>query len=129
MADDPQRTDPPPASAPAARDPAQTESEDVNVLSGVPTAETPPGQLPAPQQTDPGPLPVPNPPGANPPFQSVTYPVQYPPYAKVSDQPPAGAAPAAPEGTGQYVGQPDPPKAATSLDRPADPDQEDSSHS
>jgi hypothetical protein len=118
MADDPKPNPPP-----------EGESEDVNVLSGVPTAETPPGQLPSPQQTDPGPLAVPNPPGANPGFQSVTYPVQYPPYDKVSDQPPAGAAPAAPEGTGQYVGQPDPPAAATRLDRPADPDTEDSSHS
>jgi hypothetical protein len=118
MADDPQ-SNPPPGS---------NESEDVNVLSGVPTAETPPGQLPAPQQTDPGPLPVPNPPGANPPHHSVTYPLQYPPYEKVSDAPHAGAAPRPPEGTGQYVGQSAPPEAATRLERPADPDREDASH-
>jgi hypothetical protein len=120
MADDPKPPDPPPATAREARDRAEAQGTDVNPISGVSTAETPPGQLPRPEVTEPSPIPVPNPPGANPPHDSVTTPTQYPPYERVSEAPP--------EGTGQYVGQPDPPAAATSLDRPADPDAEDPSH-
>lgn len=90
-----------------------------NTISGLPTAETPPGQLPEPEETGPSPLPVPNPPGANPPHQSVTTPVQYPPYERVSAAPAAGQAPAAPApAAGQFVGQVDPPDAMESVDRP-----------
>jgi hypothetical protein len=101
------------------------EQKQPNTISGLPTDETPPGQLPEPQTTEPSPLPVPNPPGANPPHQSVTTPVQYPPYEKVSDDPPAGvAAPVPTAPPGQFVGHPDPPDATESVEGPGRVDQE-----
>lgn len=100
------------------------EEKQPNTISGVPTDETPPDQLPKPQETDPSPLPVPNPPGANPPHHSVTSPIQFPPYDKVSDEPAAGSAAPVPAETGQYVGQAEPPDAAGSVEGPGRVDQE-----
>lgn len=100
------------------------EQKQVNPISGLPTDETPPGQLPVPQQTEPSPLPVPNPPGAAPRDASVTTPLQYPPYDKVSDELPVGSAPATPPEPGQYVGHPEPPDAVQSVEGPGRVDQE-----
>lgn len=100
------------------------DEKQTNTISGLPTDETPPGQLPVPEETEPSPLPVPNPPGANPPHHSVTMPVQYPPYEKVSDEPAAGGPASLPESSGQYVGSPEPPDATRSVEGPGRVDAE-----